>query len=150
MILVCGFVFNFVRSAMNKGCVAANYVKVLSSTRQDETGWKTQVRDNVTGDTFSIQSRFLINAAGAFVDDLNNTLGIKTTHRHVLSKGIHLIVPRIAKADRVLAFFADDGRLFFAIPMANLTCIGTTDTRVSDAETSITEEDLDCQVTQPD
>ena len=31
-------------------------------------------------------------------------------------KGIHLIVERLAQSNRVLTFFADDGRPFFAIP----------------------------------
>jgi glycerol-3-phosphate dehydrogenase len=43
----------------------------------------------------------------------------------------------------VLAFFASDGRLFFVIPMGNRTCVGTTDTRVSEPETSVSEEDRD-------
>jgi glycerol-3-phosphate dehydrogenase len=41
----------------------------------------------------------------------------------------------------VLAFFADDGRLFFAIPMGTRTCIGTTDTRVDSPHTHVTDED---------
>ena len=61
----------------------------------------------------------------------------------MLSKGIHLIVPRLARGHRVLAFFANDERLFFAIPMANRTCIGTTDTRVDDPLTRVTDEDRD-------
>jgi glycerol-3-phosphate dehydrogenase len=59
----------------------------------------------------------------------------------VFSKGIHLIVPRLSRKNRVLTFFADDGRLFFAIPMANRTCIGTTDTPVEQPETVVTPED---------
>ncbi|MDX1466989.1 MAG: glycerol-3-phosphate dehydrogenase C-terminal domain-containing protein, partial [Halomonas sp.] len=63
-------------------------------------------------------------------------------HRHVFSKGIHLIVPRLTESKRVLAFFADDGRLFFVIPMGPRTCIGTTDTRVEQPEAGATEDDI--------
>jgi glycerol-3-phosphate dehydrogenase len=42
---------------------------------------------------------------------------------------------------RVLTFFADDGRLFFVIPMGTRTCIGTTDLRVEQAEVHVTPED---------
>ena len=52
----------------------------------------------------------------------------KTKHRHVFSKGVHLLVDRMSENERVLTFFANDGRLFFAIPMGARTCIGTTDT----------------------
>jgi glycerol-3-phosphate dehydrogenase len=40
-----------------------------------------------------------------------------------------------------LTFFADDGRLFFVIPMGNRTCIGTTDTKVDKPEAFVTPED---------
>ena len=137
------FVFNFVRSAMDKGCVAANYVKSTGATRDTNGHWITQVEDQISGKQFSLRCRILINAAGAFVDNHNQLTGIETEYRHVLSKGIHLIVPQISDSHRVLAFFADDERLFFAIPMANRTCIGTTDTRVVDPLTTVTDEDRD-------
>jgi glycerol-3-phosphate dehydrogenase len=137
------FVFNFVRSAMDKGCVAANYVKSTGATRDAGGHWTTHVEDQLSGRRFSIRSRVLINAAGAYVDKHNQMAGIETEYRHLLSKGIHLIVPRISDSHRVLAFFADDERLFFAIPMANRTCIGTTDTRVENPVTAVTDEDRD-------
>ena len=59
----------------------------------------------------------------------------------MFSKGIHLVVDRIAKTPKVLAFFASDGRLFFVIPMGPKTCIGTTDTQVDSPQVSITDED---------
>ena len=137
------FVFNFVRNAMDKGCVAANYVKSLGASRDATGRWSTEVEDQVSGRQFAIKSKLLINAAGAFVDQHNELVGIGTEYRHLFSKGIHLIVPRISDNNRVLAFFADDGRLFFAIPMANRTCIGTTDTRVDDPHTQVTDADRD-------
>jgi glycerol-3-phosphate dehydrogenase len=137
------FVFNFVRSAMDRGCVAVNYIKSKGATRDTGGNWTTQVEDQVSGRQFSIRSKVLINAAGAFVDQHNELTGIETEYHHLLSKGIHLIVPQISDSHRVLAFFADDERLFFAIPMANRTCIGTTDTRVADPVTAVTDEDRD-------
>jgi len=137
------FVFNFVRSAMDKGCVAANYVGSVGSVRDAGGDWKTEVKDQVSGKSFTIRSKILINASGAYVDHHNKLCGIDTDYHHLLSKGIHLIVPQISDKHRVLAFFADDERLFFAIPMANRTCIGTTDTRVDNPLTEVTDEDRD-------
>jgi glycerol-3-phosphate dehydrogenase len=135
------FVFNFVRSALDNGCVAANYVKSQGATRDANGHWISQAQDQISGRSFEIRSRILINAAGAFVDQHNALTGVETKYHHVLSKGIHLIVPQISGSHRVLAFFADDERLFFAIPMANRTCIGTTDTRVDDPITAVTDAD---------
>jgi glycerol-3-phosphate dehydrogenase len=137
------FVFNFIRSAMDKGCVAANYIKSIEETRDDSGHWTTAVEDQVSGKKFKIKSKLLINAAGAFADQHNQLTGVETEYSHLFSKGIHLIVPRISSNDRVLAFFADDGRLFFAIPMGGKTCIGTTDTRVQEPQTHVTDEDRD-------
>jgi len=135
------FVFNFVRCAMDKGCVAANYVASHGAARDTGGQWVTQAEDQVSGSRFEIRSKVLINAAGAFVDGHNRLTGIETEHHHLLSKGIHLLVPQISQNHRVLAFFADDERLFFAIPMANRTCIGTTDTQVEDPLVEVSDDD---------
>lgn len=134
------FVFQFIRSAMDRGCIAANYVESLGAQRKDGQ-WVTRVRDGVSGEEFTIRSRVLINAAGPFVDDHNKLTREKTEHRHMFSKGIHLIVPRITPNTRILTFFADDGRLFFVIPMGVRTCVGTTDTRVDSPYSEVTDED---------
>ncbi len=134
------FVFQFVRSAMDRGGIAANYVDSLGSRREGDV-WITRARDLNAGRALEIRSKVLINAAGPFVDELNQLSGERTEHRHLFSKGIHLIVPQITPNARILAFFADDGRLFFAIPMGARTCIGTTDTRVETPFTEVTEED---------
>jgi glycerol-3-phosphate dehydrogenase len=134
------FVFGFIRTALDRGCAAANYVEALDSTWHDN-GWTTRMRDDVTGDEFAVRSKAIINATGGFVDRTNAQNAITTPHHHAFSKGIHLIVDRITDAKRVLAFFADDGRLFFAIPMGSRTCLGTTDTRVSEPTAEVTDED---------
>jgi glycerol-3-phosphate dehydrogenase len=138
------FVFNFIRTALNYGGIAANYVESLGAQRvavSEDFEWHTQARDGVSGEAFTIRSRVLINAAGAFVDAHNRLTGETTEYRHVLSKGIHLVVDHVTPNRRVLAFFADDGRLFFAIPMGTRTCIGTTDTRVDSPFVQVTDED---------
>ncbi len=135
------FVFNFVRQALNYGAIAANYVESLGAERQDGL-WVTKARNVMDGNTFDIRAKVLINAAGPWVDQHNELTGQKTTHHHLYSKGIHLIVPQLTDSQRVLAFFADDGRLFFVIPMGNRTCIGTTDTHMEHPEVEVTADDI--------
>lgn len=134
------FVFQFIRSAMDRGAIAANYVESRGAFRRGDV-WVTEARDTISGRTFDIRSKVLINATGPFVDAHNERTGVRTEHRHQFSKGIHLIVPQITPSRRILTFFADDGRLFFVIPMGVRTCIGTTDTRVDSPFTEVTEED---------
>jgi len=134
------FVWGFIRSALDRGCVAANYVEALGSSRSS-SGWTTRARDVTSGRELTIASRLLINACGPYADEVNARDGVSTAHRHVFSKGIHVIVDRVSPHHRVLTFFADDGRLFFVIPMQAKTCIGTTDTRVERPEVTVTPED---------
>jgi glycerol-3-phosphate dehydrogenase len=135
------FVFSFVRSAMDVGATAANYVELVDAERTD-IGWMATLRDvEGGGEDFTCTARMIINAAGPFIDGLNHDLGLKTKHRVVYSKGIHLIVPRITPRERVLAFFDDTGRLFYVIPMGRRSVIGTTDTRVDDPYTEVNDED---------
>ena len=112
--------------------------------------WVATLRDVETGEEFSTSARVIVNAAGPFVDELNTSWGTETDHRIVFSKGIHLVVPRLTRGrhDRVLAFFDDTQRLFYVIPMGRRSVIGTTDTRVDDPHTAVTDEDRDFLIGQ--
>ncbi len=136
------FVFNFVRKAMAKGAIAVNYCKVLKSEK-NEKGWISEVEDQISGDNFAITSSLIINAAGPFVDQINKINKVKSGAKHVFSKGVHLIVPRLAKSkERVLTFFDDQDRLFFVIPLGPVSVVGTTDTPVEDADSEVTDDDI--------
>jgi glycerol-3-phosphate dehydrogenase len=134
------FVWNFIRRALDYGCAAANYTASLGARREDGV-WVVDARDEISGATFTVRARVLVNACGPFVDAHNALTGEKTRTHHAFSKGVHLIVGRLTPNQRVLTFFADDGRLFFVIPMGPRTCIGTTDTKVDSPETHVTDED---------
>jgi glycerol-3-phosphate dehydrogenase len=134
------FVWNFVRSALNWGAIAASYVEILASSRDGDVH-VLEAKDVISGRALVIRARVVVNASGPYADELNRRLGIETLHEHVLSKGVHLLVRRLSPSWRVLTFFADDGRLFFMIPMGPCTCIGTTDTPTEDVPRHATLED---------
>ncbi|MDH3625404.1 MAG: glycerol-3-phosphate dehydrogenase/oxidase [Myxococcales bacterium] len=138
------FVFSFVRSAIEAGAAVANYVELVSAER-DGDHWKARLRDVDTGEEFTTAARTIVNATGPFVDALNSEWGVKTEHRIVYSKGIHLIVPRLTTRHhhKVLAFFDDTERLFYVIPMGRRSVIGTTDTRVNTPFTEVTDDDIE-------
>ncbi|MFZ4735942.1 MAG: glycerol-3-phosphate dehydrogenase/oxidase [Bradymonadia bacterium] len=138
------FVFGFVRAALDHGAVAANYVRSLGARHDPDGLWTVELTDTSPGadpTPFHVRTRVLVNACGPWVDAHNTHTGTTTAHRHVFSKGIHLIVERVSPNPRVLTFFADDGRMFFAIPMGRRTVVGTTDNRVDSPETHVTPED---------
>jgi glycerol-3-phosphate dehydrogenase len=137
------FVFSFVRAAIDAGAAAANYVEVEAAERHDGR-WRVTLHDRESGDRFTATAATIVNAAGPFVDDLNQSWGLTTEHRIVYSKGVHLVVPRLTTTEhhRVLAFFDDSQRLFYVIPMGRRSVIGTTDTRVDSPHTTVTDEDV--------
>jgi glycerol-3-phosphate dehydrogenase len=135
------FVWNFIRGALDHGAVAVNYVESTHAERASDGLWTTQAIDRTTGQRLTIRSRVRVNACGPYVDTVNDGSGVGTAHHHVFSKGVHLIVRRLTNSRRVLTFFADDGRLFFVIPMGPRTCIGTTDTRVDGPHAEINDDD---------
>ncbi len=143
------FVFSFVRSAIEAGAAAANYVELVSA-RRDGDRWVAQLRDVDSGDEFQTHARTIVNAAGPFVDETNQGWGLQTDHRIVYSKGIHLVVPRLTTRnhDKVLAFYDDAERLFYVIPMGNRSVIGTTDTRVDTPYTEVSNDDIDFLLAQ--
>ncbi|MGH1493504.1 MAG: glycerol-3-phosphate dehydrogenase/oxidase [Acidimicrobiales bacterium] len=135
------FVWSFVRSALDAGATAANYLSVESAERNSDGRWTMHLRDVTDDRLISATADAVINAAGPFVDGLNEELKVSTKHRIVYSKGIHLVVPRLTASERVLAFFDDTQRLFYVIPMANRSVIGTTDTRTTVPQEPATDED---------
>ncbi len=138
------FVFSFVRSAIEGGAAAANYVELVSAER-DGDRWIARLRDVDRGEEFTTTASTIVNAAGPFVDEMNRQWGVKTAHRIVYSKGIHLVVPRLTTTEhhRVLAFFDDTQRLFYVIPMGRRSVIGTTDTRVDTPFTEADDDDIE-------
>ena len=143
------FVFSFVRSAIEAGAAAVNYVELVAAERVGDR-WVCRLRDTDSGEELTTSARVLVNAAGPFVDDLNASWELSTEHLIVYSKGIHLVVPRLTttRHDRVLAFFDDTGRLFYVIPMGRRSVIGTTDTRIDSPYTHVTDEDRDFLLAQ--
>ena len=134
------FVFNFIRGAMDNGAVVTNYVSAQDAQFIDNI-WHVAAKDEISGEPIAIKAKSVINACGPFADAFNAELENKTEHHHVFSKGVHLIVNKLTKVDKVLAFFASDGRLFFVIPMGQKTCIGTTDDKVDSPNPVVTDAD---------
>ncbi len=135
------FVWLFIRSALDLGATVANYVTVTGARQEPGGGWRIDLRENATGRNLQVSTKVLVNAAGPLSNKLNRDLGITTKHKVVFSKGIHLVVPQLTASERVLAFFDDTQRLFYVIPMAHRSVIGTTDTRTDNPREPITDDD---------
>jgi glycerol-3-phosphate dehydrogenase len=133
------FVYDFISQAVRKGAKAQNYTELVGA--QFDSGWSLTLK-NKSG-TQSVRADAVINAAGPFASRVSKMLGAETKSQLVFSKGVHFIINRrLTENYQVLAFWDEQGRLFYVLPMGDRSMIGTTDTRVDDPETEVTDEDI--------
>ena len=136
------FVWDFVSKAISLGAQARNYTRVDSAQRVGNI-WKITVTDVRSGEATSVTSKAIVNAAGPMAKTFLASADTSAKTGLVFSKGIHLVVPRLTQDDRVLAFWDEQKRLFYVIPMGDRSVIGTTDTRVANPYTEVNDEDRD-------
>jgi glycerol-3-phosphate dehydrogenase len=110
------------------GGTALNYLKATDLLR-DASGVTSGVclQDDSSGDTFHVRSRAVVNASGAWTDELRQKLGHKKHIRPL--RGSHLVVPfwRLPVSFSVSFFHPEDKRPVFVFPWEGQTVIGTTD-----------------------
>lgn len=85
---------------------------------------------NARGQRDVVSARVLVNAAGAWVETVADTVLRQPQARpHLrLDKGAHIVVPKLYDHDRAYILQAADRRVVFAIPFqGDFTLIGTTD-----------------------
>ena len=134
------FVYDFVRHAKRLGADVANYTELTAATKGDQ--WNLTLESE--GQARQVTAKAVINTAGPFASAVSELLDSRTKAGLVFSKGIHLILGRkITKNDDVLAFWDEQGRLFYVLPMGDRSMVGTTDTRVSDPHTEVEQVDRD-------
>ena len=136
------FVLQLLLDAVDNGAVAASRVR-LDGAERAGGAWRAHVTDRLTGMGHSVSASVLVNAAGPRATELARLTGTTLSRALCFSKGAHIVVPRVTESGRVLAFFDDDQRLFYVIPMGHRSVIGTTDTRVDGAEVSVTHDERD-------
>src|ERR1700761_8454784 len=125
------------------GAAIANYVTAEKLLLRDGGVEGCSVRDVLNGARFDIRARTVLVAAGPWADlFLEQATGQQAAHRLIRSKGIHLMVPELAKA--ALTIEAGSGHLF-ALPWRGHTLLATTDTEFTGdpATVAVTESDID-------
>lgn len=134
------------KTAFRKGALLLNYCRAVDLLYEDGAVSGVKANDEVSGTSFSIQGKVVVNAAGPWVDeirDINKSKEGKTLH---LTKGVHIVVPREKLPVKQSIYFdVEDGRMIFAIPRGRTTYIGTTDTNYTGSKEEVyaTKEDVD-------
>lgn len=136
-----------VKKAAEQGAAALNYVKA-AQLLYDERGQLNGVmaEDMLSGATFPIRARRIVNASGPWVDEIREMDQSRKGKTLRLTKGVHLVFDQSRFPLRQAVYFdVPDGRMMFAIPRDGKTYIGTTDTDFTGdtAEPGVTAEDRD-------
>ena len=104
---------------------ALNYVSIAGGKQNFVT-----LKDELTGETFDVRPRLLINAAGPWIDTANQTLGLSTRFIGG-TKGSHLVIhnPELRAAIGKNEFFFEnsDGRIVLIYPLHDKVLVGTSD-----------------------
>jgi glycerol-3-phosphate dehydrogenase len=121
---------------------ALNYVAAV-----DGAGDSVTLRDELTGETFGVKPKIVINAAGPWIDFVNRALG-QATQFIGGTKGAHLMIdhPDLleACAGHELFFENKDGRITLFFPLLDRVLAGTTDIKIDDPEQArVTDEEID-------
>ena len=107
------------------GAYPVNYMKYISLKNNKNHLSELRCRDQISGKEYQISSKVVVNAAGAWVD---NVVAGKR-NKLVLSKGVHIVIPKDKlPLNQSIYFDAVDDRMIFAIPRRETVYIGTTDT----------------------
>jgi glycerol-3-phosphate dehydrogenase len=113
--------------AETQGAAIINYCEVQPALIAHGPVQRVRVRDTLDGDEADVSARVVVNATGAWWEQLAAAQTGRRLGRIRTTKGIHIVCP--PQTDRALVLFsAIDRRLLFAIPRAGQTWIGTTDT----------------------
>jgi glycerol-3-phosphate dehydrogenase len=83
------------------------------------------------GETYVVPTRYVVNAAGPWVDAVNQLGDLPDTELLGVTRGTHIVVELDEPPghDAVFSTAQSDGRVFFAVPQGDLLLIGTTDER---------------------
>ncbi|PWH12961.1 MAG: FAD-dependent oxidoreductase [Anaerolineae bacterium] len=124
-------VLRLLQESCEEGGCAINYCRAIELLRrQDGRVCGVAVRDEASqqdGRTAEIQAKVVINACGAWADELRAQVGGKRRLRKL--RGSHLILPRNRlPIQRAVTFLHPrDRRPVFALPWEGVTLFGTTD-----------------------
>ncbi len=127
-----------IKTAFGYGAQPINYVKANQFIYKKKRVVGAEVTDMFTNETYTINAKYVVNAAGPWVDELRTINKSNKGKRLYLTKGVHLVVSHEKLPVKQSVYFdIPDGRMMFAIPRGKVTYFGTTDTFYDNDKNSI-------------
>jgi glycerol-3-phosphate dehydrogenase len=126
------------QTAAGHGARVANYVEAVAFEKGEGLIRGVQAIDHVSGESFPIHARQVLNATGPWVDAICRLAGDHVGPHLRPTKGVHLVAPDRGLHSAFLLLHPADGRVFFVLPWQGMTLIGTTDTLSADSPDALT------------
>jgi glycerol-3-phosphate dehydrogenase len=113
--------------------VIANYVAAREIVKEGGRTSGVEAEDTLTGKSFRIAARVVINATGIFTDETRRLDSPAARPVMRWSRGTHVVLDRdvLPGGNGLLVPETGDGRVVFALPWLGSTLVGTTDVPVS-------------------
>ncbi len=124
---------NLVTTAAEQGATLLNYTRVMGLTKDAEGVVNGAVAvESESGEEITVQARVVVNATGAFTDDIRRQGDASVKPMIAPSQGVHLVFDRafLPGDTAIMVPHTSDGRVMFAIPWHGHTLVGTTDTPI--------------------
>ena len=121
------------RTMADQGGSPVNYAKVTALIK-NEAGKVAgvQVTDLLSGVSYDLHAKAVINATGIFTDDIMNM--DRGDHKNLIapSQGVHIVIDRkfLGGKAGIMVPKTDDGRVIFFVPWHDKVVVGTTDTPI--------------------
>jgi len=118
-----------IKEAVSRGAMAVNYTRAFEFIYENERIQGAKVGDQQSGESFVIRATHVVNAAGPWVDELDDLDKTSGAHKLHITKGVHIVLDRKRLPVKQSVYFDTfDRRMIFVIPRDKKTYIGTTDT----------------------
>jgi glycerol-3-phosphate dehydrogenase len=116
-------------TAEESGAAVLNYVNALSLIKDGDQIIGVQAHDHVSGQSFAIRSKVVINATGVYADRIRKMDDKDASDIIMPSQGSHVLLPKSYSSDEVGLIIpkTKDGRVIFLLPWQGATLAGTTD-----------------------
>jgi glycerol-3-phosphate dehydrogenase len=121
-------VFATVAAAVELGVTALNHARVTNLAFCNGPSGVASVDGNTMDGAVEIRFKSVINAAGAWVDNVRRLEDAACEPMARQSKGVHLLLELQSEWSAGLVVPLEDGRVTMAIPWQGMLMLGTTDT----------------------
>lgn len=138
---------NLVQTAAEHEATMINYAKVTGLLKSNKMVDGVSVEDQLSGETFEVNGRVVVNATGVFTDGILQMDNPDAGNIIAPSQGVHLVIDKEFSPGEsaIMVPHTDDGRVLFAVPWNGKIVVGTTDTPVENPtlEPKAQEEEIE-------